>query len=186
MERLKKIRLLAMDVDGVLTDGGMVYVEDSGLLKSFNAQDGLGIRLAMSAGLKIAWVTGNVSSAVARRAADVGVADLYQGARLKSEAIRDVAAKHRLSTEEIAYVGDDLNDLPAFEAAGVSFAVSNAVSEVKQAACFITQRSGGAGAVREVIEMILKSRGRWPEAVASFIEELRREQAQGDTAKVVG
>jgi 3-deoxy-D-manno-octulosonate 8-phosphate phosphatase (KDO 8-P phosphatase) len=186
VERLKKIKLVAMDVDGVLTDCGMCYIEGAGQAKVFNAQDGLGIRLAMAAGLKIAIVTGNRSPAVARRAEDLGVKDLYQGARYKSEAIRVLIKRHNLTPDEVAYVGDDLNDLPAFDVAGVSFAVGNAVADVKQAADFVTEKLGGSGADREAIELILKSQGRWQEAVAVFLSELEREQADGRVAGAIG
>ena len=185
-KQLAKIKLLAMDVDGVLTDGGMVYAGDREQIKRFSVRDGLGMRLAMVSGLKIAWITGNMSPAVEARARDVGVTDLYQAARYKSEALRDLMRRHELSPEEVAYVGDDLNDLPAFEKAGVSFAVSDAAPEVKDAADFVTERAGGAGAVREVIEMILKGQNRWPEAVDSFLNELQREQTEGEVSKVVG
>ena len=185
MDKLRKIKLLAMDVDGVLTDGGMVYVGESNESKVFNAQDGLGIRLALVSGLKVVWVTGNESPAVARRAEDVGVTALFQGARYKAQAVREIAERYGLSQDEIAYVGDDLNDLPAFEVAGLSIAVDNAAPEVKRAADFVTKRSGGAGAVREIIEMILKSQDRWQEAVKSFLEELEREQAEGKVARAV-
>ncbi|MDO8683031.1 MAG: HAD hydrolase family protein [Armatimonadota bacterium] len=186
MERLKKIKLLAMDVDGVLTDGSMFYLEEAGQARVFNVQDGLGIRMAMLAGLQIAWITGNISETVARRATDLGVTDLFQGARYKSEAVRELMRRHGLSAEEVAYIGDDLNDLPAFEAAGVSFAVSNAVQDIKDAANFITTRRGGSGAIREVIEIILKSQGKRQDAVAAVLKEFEREQAEGQVEKTAG
>ncbi|MDO8587838.1 MAG: HAD hydrolase family protein [Armatimonadota bacterium] len=186
MDRLKRIKLLAMDVDGVLTDGGMVYLEEGGQAKVFNVLDGLGIRMAMLAGLRIAWITGNVSPTVERRAQDLGVGDLYQGARHKPEAIRELAARYDLNADEIAYVGDDLNDLPAIAEVGVAFAVNNAATEVKQAAQFTTTKSGGAGAVREVIETILTSQGRWQDAVTSILEEFEREQTEGRITKAAG
>jgi 3-deoxy-D-manno-octulosonate 8-phosphate phosphatase (KDO 8-P phosphatase) len=200
MDRLQKVKLLIMDVDGVLTDGSMIYIEEpetssttahnsspvTRQMKIFNAQDGLGIRMAMLVGLKIAWVTGNVSPTVARRARDVGVTDLYQGARHKPEAVRELASRYDLRPEEIAYIGDDLNDLPAFAAVGATFAVNNAASDVKDAADFTTEKSGGSGAVREAIETILRTQGIWQNAVAAIFKELEREQAEGDKSKVVG
>ena len=175
-DKLSRIKLLAMDVDGTLTDGSMV-VQDGEQVKSFSAHDGLGIRLAMNYGLKIAWVTGNVSAAVSDRARALGVEDVYQGSRLKSQAIDEIAARHGLAREEIAFVGDDLNDLPAFERAGFAFAVGNAVEEVKSRADAVTRRCGGSGAVREAIETILKARGEWEATVESFLKELEREEA---------
>jgi 3-deoxy-D-manno-octulosonate 8-phosphate phosphatase (KDO 8-P phosphatase) len=186
MERLGKIKLLAMDVDGVLTDGSMMYVEGSSQSKVFNVQDGLGIRLAMLAGLKIAWITGNVSTAITRRAEDLGVTDLYQGARHKPEALGDLAANYGLAKDEIAYIGDDLNDLPAFAASGVTFAPNNAALDVREAADVITQHSGGSGAVREVIEMILQDQGLWKDAVAAILQEFEREQFAQKLDKTAG
>jgi 3-deoxy-D-manno-octulosonate 8-phosphate phosphatase (KDO 8-P phosphatase) len=186
MDRLQKIKLLAMDVDGVLTDGSMIYMEGSDHAKVFNVQDGLGIRLAILAGLKIAWITGNVSPAITRRAQDLGVTDLYQSARHKPEALRELTAKYGLARDEIAYIGDDLNDLPAFAASGVTFAPSNAASDVKEAADVITQQPGGSGAVREVIEMILQNQGTWKTAVTAILQEFEQEQSAEKLEKTAG
>lgn len=174
-DKLANIKLLAMDVDGTLTEGQMIVL-DGQQLKVFNVYDGLGTRLAINAGLKIAWVTGNASKAVTDRADSLGVTEVYQGARYKSDAIDALAARYGVEVSEIAYMGDDLNDLPAFDRAGVSIAVANAVDEVKARADIVTERGGGHGAVREVIELILKARGEWEAAVESFLAELRREQ----------
>jgi 3-deoxy-D-manno-octulosonate 8-phosphate phosphatase (KDO 8-P phosphatase) len=175
-DRLAKIKLLAMDVDGTLTDGSMIF-QNGGQTKVFSVYDGLGIRLAMNHGLKIAWVTGNVSDAVAERARSLGVTDVYQGARYKSVTMDRIASDHGLNREEIAYMGDDLNDLPAFDRAGFRIAVSNAVDELKSKADMATQRPGGRGARREVIESIVKPQGRWEAAVESFLRELSLEDA---------
>jgi len=179
MGKLKRVRLLAMDVDGVLTDGSMV-IGQHGDTKVFNVLDGLGISLAMEAGLDIAWVSGNNSTVVTERARSLGVEEVHQAERYKSVALREVAERKGLSLEEVAYIGDDLNDLPAFEASGVAFAVANAAPEVKAAADYVTERSGGRGAVREVIEMILKAQGRWDDGVRAFLETLRRQQEKGE------
>jgi 3-deoxy-D-manno-octulosonate 8-phosphate phosphatase (KDO 8-P phosphatase) len=153
-----------------------------GDIKVYNVLDGLGIRLAMTIGLDIAWITGNVSHAVTKRAESLQVTEIHQGQRYKSVALRDLAERKGLSMEEIGYIGDDLNDLPAIEAAGVAFAVANASSEVKVASDYVTERAGGKGAVREVIEMILKAQNRWDEGVTSFLETLREEQKKGQAA----
>ena len=174
-ERLAKIKLLAMDVDGTLTEGEMILL-DGRQIKLFNVYDGLGIRLAMNIGMGIAWITGNTSDAVAERAASLGVTDVYQGARFKTEALDDLVARYGLRLDEIAYMGDDLNDLPAFDHAGLAIAVANATSEVQARADMVTQRGGGHGAVREVIETILKARGDWDAAVKAYLAELRSEQ----------
>lgn len=174
-ERLKRIKLLAMDVDGTLTDGAMIF-HGGEQIKSFSVYDGLGIRLAMNYGLRIAWITGNVTESVARRAHMLGVEDVYQGVRYKSRAIDEIAKLYSLNRNEIAYIGDDLNDLPAFERAGFSIAVPNAAEEVKARADMTTRLAGGKGAVREAIETILKAGGRWDDAVRSFLDELALEE----------
>lgn len=176
IDRLAKIRLLALDVDGTLTDGEMVFF-DGGQLKLFNVHDGLGIRLAMNFGITIAVVTGNTSQAVTDRTESLGLEMVYQGVRYKSAVMDEIAERSGLTLEEIAYMGDDLNDLPAFEKAGFRFAPANAVEEIRARADFVTQRIGGRGAVRQAIEAILKARGQWEEAVASFLTELEREDA---------
>lgn len=184
LEKLNRIKLLAMDVDGVLTDGSMVF-GPMGDIKLFNVMDGLGIRLAISAGLEIAWITGNISNPVTERAKSLMVTELHQGQRYKSTALKEIAARRGLSLDEIAYIGDDLNDLPAIEAAGAAFAVANAAREVKTSADFVTEKSGGHGAVREVIEMILKQQGKWDNGVHGFLELLRAEQEKGEAPGAV-
>jgi 3-deoxy-D-manno-octulosonate 8-phosphate phosphatase (KDO 8-P phosphatase) len=175
-DRLAKIKLLVMDVDGTLTEGEMVFLAGE-QVKVFNVYDGLGIRLAINYGLNIAWVTGNVSQAVTDRARTLAVTAVHQGVRFKSQVMSQIADSFGLSLDEIAYIGDDLNDLPAFEKAGFCFAVSNAVDEVKDRADMVTIRAGGHGAVREAIETILTARGEWEDAVNSFLKELEREDA---------
>lgn len=185
-DRLSRIALLACDVDGTLTDGSMT-VHDSEEIKTFSVYDGLGTRLAMANGLKIAWITGNVSVTVTRRAQALGVEDLYQGSWLKSDAVQDLCKRHGLSPDQIAFIGDDLNDLPAFEYAGFSFATANAVPEVKARADIVTQRTGGSGAVREAIETIFKVRGEWNNAVERFLDELATERFNtSDEPEAVG
>lgn len=174
-DKLAKIKLLAMDVDGTLTEGEMIVL-DGQQVKVFNVYDGLGINLSLNYGLKIAWVTGNTSKAVTDRAATLRVTDVYQGQRFKTEALDDLASRYGLDMSEIAYIGDDLNDVPAFERAGVAIAVANASEDVKARADMVTERGGGHGAVREVIEAIFKARGEWDAAVKAFLDELRREQ----------
>lgn len=183
--RLSKIKLLVMDVDGTLTDGSMTFVGGE-QIKTFNVYDGLGIRLAMNYGLGIAWITGNTSTAVAERAKTLGIADVYQGCWYKPDSLRDIASRRGLSMDEIAYIGDDLNDLPAFDVAGLSFAVSNASEEVKARADMITQKPGGQGAVREAIEIILKAGGQWEDAVNSFLSELAKEATGKRGPEAVG
>jgi len=182
-EKLSKIKLLAMDIDGTLTEGGLTF--HNGLqLKEFNVYDGLGIRLALTNNLHIAWVTGNISETVNDRAHSLGVKEVCQGIQNKSEAIKELSGKYQLSLDEIAYIGDDLNDYPAFGTAGFGFAVNNAVDEIKRVADLVTQKSGGHGAVREAIETIFKAKGTWEEVVKGYIEMLESDKAASDSGNV--
>ena len=173
-------RLLAMDVDGVLTDGTVSWAVDTsgGLLelKGFNVKDGLGISLALAAGLEVAWITGRRSAIVEKRAAELGVRHVMQWARNKRQVLEELTGSLGLAREQVLYIGDDLNDLPAFAAAGVRVAVADAVAEVRAAADWVTEAHGGSGAVREVVERVLREQGRWDEAVAAFMARLEAEQ----------
>ncbi len=182
--KLAGIRILAMDVDGVLTDGGMIYGVGDEQVKVFNAQDGLGIRLAREAGLEVVIVTGNTSFAIEHRAKDLGLPTIFQGAKYKAKAIQDICQQWNVSPEQAGFIGDDLNDLPAFDTGCVCFAVANAVDEVKARADYVTSKSGGHGAVREVIELILKAKGQWEEAVRAFLELLEHEETDGSSRPV--
>jgi 3-deoxy-D-manno-octulosonate 8-phosphate phosphatase (KDO 8-P phosphatase) len=168
-ERVAPVRLLVLDVDGVLTDGVIVYEEDGAELKAFHTHDGLGIRLALNSGLAIAIMTGRSSRALRRRAEELGVTRLMQGVRRKGEAVRQLAEDLSLSLDEVGFVGDDLIDLPAMRRVGFAVAVSNAVDEVKSAAHMVTTREGGRGAVREAIEFILRTQGRWDSAISQYV-----------------
>jgi 3-deoxy-D-manno-octulosonate 8-phosphate phosphatase (KDO 8-P phosphatase) len=170
------IRLLVSDVDGVLTDGTIVYGSENLESKGFNIKDGLGLRLATWAGLPVAWLSGRRSDAVTRRAAELGVR-LYEGISDKDAGLRAVAVDHGVALAEIAYVGDDLNDLPALALAGLPIAVADAVPEVKTAAAYITGALGGHGALREVVELILRGQGRWDAGMAVYFQHLRGAKA---------
>lgn len=180
-EHLGLIRLVAMDVDGVLTDGRIGWsAVSSGELcesKTFSVRDGLGIGLARAGGLEIAWITGRSSAVVAKRAQELKVTHLRQGARDKSRLLAALAAELGLPREAVLYIGDDVNDLLAFEAAGVRVAVADAEEIVRRTADWITQARGGEGAVREVIEGVLAAQGLLDEARTRFLAGLREEQA---------
>lgn len=181
--RLADIRLLAMDIDGTLTAGGLVF--NGGLqLKEFNVYDGLGIRLAMMNGLQIAWITGNVSDTVTDRARSLGVTQVCQGVQNKARAIYQLAQRYHIDTQQIAYIGDDLNDYPAYQAAGFRFAVANAVEEIKHISDYVTTKAGGEGAVREAIEAIFKAKGIWEDVVAGYIESLEAGEASADSGNI--
>jgi 3-deoxy-D-manno-octulosonate 8-phosphate phosphatase (KDO 8-P phosphatase) len=180
--KLSAIKLFAMDVDGVLTDGGIIMFPasgENGILetKQFSAADGLGLQLVMIAGIHVAWITGRKSLVVEHRAKELGVEHLYQACGNKASALTELMAKYSLLPENIAYMGDDLNDFPAFEVAGVHFAPANAAKEVKALAHFITENKGGEGAVREVCDTILKLRHLWSDAFTQYLGESLRPSA---------
>lgn len=173
MERLQAVKAVILDVDGVLTDGGIYYDPTGREIKRFHVTDGLGIELLRHAGIRVAILSGRVSEALTRRAAELKVTECYQGIRDKKAQIEKLRQQWQLKTDELLYVGDDLNDLPAFEAVGVRVAVANAVAELKERAHHTTQASGGNGAVREVCEWLLKARGDWEQAVENYLGSRR-------------
>ncbi len=157
----ERVRLVALDVDGVLTDGRL-YVSANGVeLVTFDVKDGLAIARAVRAGLHVAFITGRESAAVARRAAELGVQHCWQAVADKRAALTKLAAELCVAREEIVFLGDDVNDLPAFAAAGLRVAVADAVEEVRARADYVTSAPGGRGAAREVIELIMKAQGCW-------------------------
>jgi 3-deoxy-D-manno-octulosonate 8-phosphate phosphatase (KDO 8-P phosphatase) len=177
--RAKKIKLLLFDVDGVLTDGklflfpvpatgqsGQQIVVEA---KGFHAQDGAGISIARIAGLKTGLITRRNSDTVALRARDLRLEHVHQGSQDKLRVFRQILADEGLSASEIAFVGDDVIDLPVMRNCGFSVAVANARPEVKDEAHYVTPHAGGDGALRDVIEFILKAQGKWKQAVESYI-----------------
>jgi 3-deoxy-D-manno-octulosonate 8-phosphate phosphatase (KDO 8-P phosphatase) len=165
--RAKKIRVLLMDVDGVLTDGRIWLLSrrdgTASEIKGFSAYDGAGLKLARAAGLRTGLITGRESSAVSQRARECEIEFVYQGRATKLGSYEEILRATGASDQEVAYVGDDLPDLPLLQRAGLAVAVANAAPEVKRAAHFVTSRAGGEGAVREVIELIVKAQGKWAE-----------------------
>jgi 3-deoxy-D-manno-octulosonate 8-phosphate phosphatase (KDO 8-P phosphatase) len=174
----KNIKLLILDVDGVLTDGQIIFGHDGELMKNFHSQDGLGITAAHRAGLKTAIITGRESQIVHLRSSELKIVDVYQGSMSKIEALAALIAKYNLKLEEVAYVGDDLLDLPVMVQVGLSCAVANAVAEVKQHAHFVTVHQGGHGAVREVVEFILKAQEKWDDIVNAYMQGEKIETKQ--------
>lgn len=166
--RLEKIRLLALDVDGVLTDGTINISGSGEIFKGFNAKDGLGISCLKRYGVEVAVITGRKSDIIHRRAEELGISLLCEGIKDKYTALANLRSRLGLRQEETAYMGDDLNDLPAFDAAGVSFAPCDACVDVRSQADIVTAAAGGKGAVREVAELILKSKNIWQEVVVSY------------------
>jgi 3-deoxy-D-manno-octulosonate 8-phosphate phosphatase (KDO 8-P phosphatase) len=170
-ERAAKIRLVVVDVDGVLTDGKIVY-GDGTEMKHFAVVDGLGITLARRARIEVAFITVRQSEAIRRRATDLGVIELHEGVRRKWDRLKEIMGRYDLSPEQVAYVGDDLVDLVPMRKVGLPIAVANAAREVKETAAFVTERRGGDGAVREALEMILKAKGVWEETKNKYLSEL--------------
>jgi 3-deoxy-D-manno-octulosonate 8-phosphate phosphatase (KDO 8-P phosphatase) len=156
--RLSRLQALVLDVDGVLTDGGLYYGPRGEPLKKFNVKDGMGIRRAREAGISIAFITGEKSQAVLRRAEKLKVRDVYLGVEDKQGALEKFLSKRHLEAEETAYVGDDVNDLPPMRRVGLAIAVADAMPAVRRAAHWVTLRRGGDAAVREVCDILLKSR----------------------------
>src|SRR5262249_37436115 len=153
-----RIRLLVLDVDGVLTDGILVYGPAGEETKRFHVQDGLAMVEARRAGLEIAVVSGRSSASVARRLDELGITEVHQGVKDKGDLLSGLCARLGLEWTLVAVMGDDLNDLPAMKHAGLRLAPSNAVAEVRQAADWVSRRVGGQGAVREAVELLLRAR----------------------------
>ena len=159
--KAKKIKLLVLDVDGVLTDGG-IFIDDRGYeTKRFDVRDGQGITLLRRCGIEVGFVTGRSSSIVRYRAKELGVKVVYQGVQDKAVIYDRLKQKFRLSDEQIAYVGDDIADLPVLQQAGFAATVGNSWSEIKSAVDYITDAEGGRGAVREVCEVLLRAQEIW-------------------------
>jgi 3-deoxy-D-manno-octulosonate 8-phosphate phosphatase (KDO 8-P phosphatase) len=165
------IKLLLLDVDGVMTDGRITYDNDGGELKSFDVKDGHGLKLLQRAGFQVGIITGRQSEVVARRAAELGIELVYQGAKDKLVPFNDILEKLRLSPEEVAYVGDDVVDLPVMRRVGFAVTVADAVEDVKPYADLVTTHEGGRGAVREVCDLLLKKSGRWETVANRYFED---------------
>jgi 3-deoxy-D-manno-octulosonate 8-phosphate phosphatase (KDO 8-P phosphatase) len=158
---LDKIRLLILDVDGVLTDGTIIIDHHGYESKCFNSLDGHGLRMWKRAGLKIAFLSGRLSEPTQHRAEQLDIDHCIQNCHHKIQAFEDLLKEEGLMPEQICYIGDDLMDIPVMKRSGFGIAVANAVDEVKQHADYVTKKSGGAGAVREAVEYVLKNSGKW-------------------------
>lgn len=167
-EKLKKIKVLLLDVDGVLTDGRIVYGNYGDELKFFDVQDGFGLVLLHQAGLKAVIVSAKKSKVNLRRAKEIRIAKVYQNVRDKLKVLQKVERKWGVDREEICFIGDDLMDLPLLSRVGFAAAVRNAVPDVKEKAHYVTERFGGRGAVREVADLILKAQGKWEQVTQNY------------------
>jgi len=161
LARVRKIRALIVDIDGVMTDGRIVYSIYGDELKFFDVQDGLGLALLNRAGIKTFIITAKKSRIVKLRAKDMNVTRAYHGYHDKLIPFNDILGRFRLAAEEMCFIGDDIIDIPVLKRVGFSVAVPNAVDEVKQTTHYMTQKSGGRGAVREICDLILKSQDKW-------------------------
>ncbi|MBW3622082.1 MAG: HAD hydrolase family protein [Armatimonadetes bacterium] len=175
--RLRSVRLLVFDVDGVLTDGRLILSSSGEESKRFHIRDGLGIVLAQKSGLHVALMSGRASAAVDRRAKELGIRStlVVSNARDKGRAMKELKLRLDLPTQMVAFVGDDINDLPAFEEAGLAVAVADAAPEVAARAHLVTMARGGEGAAREIVEVLLREQGRWDEAVRNYLQFLRED-----------
>lgn len=166
-----KIKLIAFDNDGVMTDG-RVYINAEGTeTKAFDIRDGFGVVMGRRAGLKFVIITGLKSAIVETRAAQLGIEEVHQGFVEKADVLRDVMQRHGLERSEIAFMGDDLFDIPAMRLAGFSATPADSHPDVQKAAYWISNRPGGRGAVRELIEFIIKARGQWEEMMDIFVQK---------------
>ncbi len=168
--RAARLTWLLLDVDGVLTDGGLIYGPKGEQLKSFNVRDGLGIKLAQGAGLKVGILSGRASAPLVARSRELGLDAFVPNRSDKREAFAEFLAAHGIEASQVAVIGDDLPDLPLFARAALRFAPADAAPELCARADRVLARPGGHGAVREMIELILKARGSWDGIVARFVE----------------
>jgi 3-deoxy-D-manno-octulosonate 8-phosphate phosphatase (KDO 8-P phosphatase) len=168
LERARKTRLLIMDVDGVLTDGRIIQDGHGHELKVFDVKDGHGIIMAHRAKLRTALISGRESETITRRAEELGIELVFQKIWNKLEVYEKILGDTELTHDEVAYIGDDLIDIPLLRRVGLAVAVADAVDEVKAAAHLITQRPGGQGAVREVIELILRAQDHWDSLIERY------------------
>ena len=166
--RAAKVSLLVLDVDGVLTDGSVIYADDGPELKRFHVRDGSGLKFWREAGNRAAIISGRSSSAVDRRAKELGIGPVLQGRSEKLPALDEVLASLNLRPDQVCAVGDDLPDLPVLNRVGLAVAVADACSEVRAAAHYVTKVPGGRGAVRDAIEWLLKLRGEWDGIVTKY------------------
>ncbi|HON59297.1 MAG TPA: HAD-IIIA family hydrolase [Smithella sp.] len=167
-DKLQRIKLLILDVDGVMTDGRIIMDSEGRELKHFDVRDGHGIKLIQRYGIKVAILTGRKSNVVKYRAKDLEIVDVYQRAFDKKGVFEKILKKYQLSSQEVAYVGDDIVDIPVLKCVGFAAAVADALDVVKGEVDYVTINRGGHGAVREICEMLLKAQGRWPEVAARY------------------
>ena len=171
-EKLKNIKLLLLDVDGVLTDGRITFTDDGRELKSFNSKDGVGLKLLQHMGIKAGIVTARTSPIVARRCKELGIDLIFEGVHVKAQVLPDVIERTGLAPAEIAYMGDDLIDVGLMKKVAVGIAPADAHAVVLAHADLVTKSIGGVACVREACDMILKARGLWDQAVSEMLGDI--------------
>ena len=167
-EKITPIKLLILDVDGVLTDGKIIYNDRGEEIKAFNVRDGHGLKLLMRAGIGIALLTGRKSKVVLHRARDLGIRNVYQRVTNKIEVYEKILKGEKLKDENVGFVGDDLVDIPVLKRVGFSAAVGDAIPEVREVADYVASKKGGEGAVREICELLLKVQNKWEEITERY------------------
>ena len=167
-ENLKDIQLLLLDVDGVLTDGSIIYSDADSETKVFNVKDGFGLKLVMAAGIEVGLVTGRTSKALHRRCRDLGIRHIYDDVPQKAQLLDQIVTETGIGPGNTAFIGDDLPDLPLMRRIGLSIAVADAHELVRDYSDWVTSAPGGRGAVREVCDALLKARGDWQKLMAQF------------------
>tara|TARA_Y100000588_G_scaffold337077_1_gene378343 strand:- start:3171 stop:3719 length:549 start_codon:yes stop_codon:yes gene_type:complete len=163
------LKMLLLDVDGVLTDGGIILIGADLEAKRFNVQDGMGIGLARAAGIKVGIVTARSSDVVQRRAKELNIDELFQGAKRKTDVLDQLVDRYNIQPSQAAFIGDDIQDMDIMKQVGIPIAVQNAVATVKECSCYVTQAPGGHGAVREAVEWLLDLRGDRAQAQAKVL-----------------
>lgn len=169
LPRAARVKLLLLDVDGVLTDGSLLYGKNDDELKRFNVRDGFGLRLLQEIGIEVGIITARQSAAVSRRAAELSLSRLYQGARKKIEVLEEIVAESGFGLDEIAYIGDDWLDLKVLGRVGFAVTVADGAAEVKEIAHYVTRNCGGQGAVREVCDLILEAKGKYRQLLEKYL-----------------
>ena len=169
-ERARRVKMLILDVDGVLTDGRIIYNNSGDELKVFSVQDGFGMFLLDKVGIRSVIITAKKSRALIRRAKEMRVVKVYQNAVNKERVYEGVLKRFKLKDEEVCYIGDDLIDIPILKRAGFAVGVRDGASEIKPTCHYLTKKAGGRGAVREVIDIILKAQGKWEEVTRVYLE----------------
>lgn len=167
-QRAARIKLLVLDVDGVLTGGQVVYDQQGNEIKFFNVRDGHGIKLLMRAGVQVVWLSGRGSPANRRRAEELGISQLHENIKIKLPVLQEVVEQLGMPWEQVAYMGDDLIDLPCLRTVGLSLAPADAIEEVKAEVHWVASLGGGRGAVRQAVELILKSSGAWQQVTSRY------------------